>query len=171
MFERPSPAGCPTLTRCSGTTHTLDLVQSSPPAVLVAEDVDDDLERLVVALAQAGFAVEGARDGDELLDLLDAVAPSVVVLEADLPSIGGMEVCRRIRLRSDALVLAISARQPHPDLVSLLEVGADGYLERVDRLHELVARVRALLRRRGVMLPAGNHGAKRGGSGPDLIAR
>lgn len=155
MFEVPSPPGDPTLTRCSDATPTLDQVQSSPPAVLVAEDVDDDLERLVIALAQAGFVVEGARDGDELLERLDVVAPSVVVLEADLPSLGGMEVCRRIRLRSDALVLAISARQPHSDLVSLLEVGADGYLERLDRLHELVARVRALLRRRGVALPAG----------------
>jgi DNA-binding response OmpR family regulator len=159
MFELPSPPGSPTLTRHSDITPSLDQVQSSPPAVLVAEDVDDDLERLVVALAQAGFAVEGARDGDELLDRLEAMAPSVVVLEADLPAFGGVEVCRRIRLRSDALVLAISARQPHPDLVSLLEVGADGYLERLDRLHELVARVRALLRRRGVVLPAGTHGA------------
>lgn len=160
MFEVPSSPGGPTLTRYSDITNSLDQVRSAPPAVLVAEDIDDDLERLVVALAQAGFAVEGARNGDELLDRLDAVAPSVVVLEADLPAFGGMEVCRRIRLRSDALVLAISARQPHSDLVSLLEVGADGYLERLDRLHELVARVRALLRRRGVALPAGINGAE-----------
>ena len=139
--------------------------------MLVAEDVDDDLERLVVALTQAGFAVEGARDGDELLERLIAMPPSVVVLEADLPSFGGIEVCRRIRSRSDALVLAISARQPQSDLVSLLEVGADSYLERLDRLHELVARVRALLRRRGVVLPAEIRGAQHGAKGPDLMAR
>jgi DNA-binding response OmpR family regulator len=156
MFERPSSAWASALTGRSRAAHTLDQVQSSPPpALLVAEDVEDDLERLVVALAQSGFAVEGARNGGELLDLLDPVAPSLVVLEVDLPPLGGIEACRDVRARSDALILVISARQPHSDLVSVLDVGADGYLERVDRPRELVARVRALLRRRGVPLPAG----------------
>jgi DNA-binding response OmpR family regulator len=155
MFERPLLPSGSALTGCSGAARTLDRVQFSPPTVLVAEDVEDHLEQLVVALAQAGFAVEGARNGTELLDRLDPVAPSLVVLEVDLPPVGGIEACRGIRARSDALIFVISARQPHSDLVSVLDVGADGYLERVNRPLELVARVRALLRRQRVPLPAG----------------
>lgn len=113
----------------------------------MAEDAEDDLERLVLALGQAGYVVEGARDGTELFERLDGLAPSLVVLEVDLPSLGGVEACRAIRSRSDASILVVSAHDPHSDLSSTLEVGADAYLERVDRVRELVARVRALLRR------------------------
>ena len=112
--------------------------------------VDDEapLTALVRSyLEREGFEVETATDGLAAVDAVRASAPDVVVLDVMLPGLDGIEVCRRIRTFSDAYVLMLTARGEEIDRIVGLTVGADDYLVKPFSPRELVARVRALLRR------------------------
>ncbi|MEI8167191.1 MAG: response regulator transcription factor [Chloroflexales bacterium] len=98
-------------------------------------------------LTQAGFAVLLAADGPSALALAQQHQPAVLILDLMLPGIDGLEVCRRLRRFSDAYVLMLTARAEEIDRVVGLEVGADDYLTKPFSPRELVARVRAMLRR------------------------
>lgn len=113
--------------------------------VLVVEDDRGIAESLVRGLRQAGYGVEGVRTGRAALT---APTPDVVLLDLGLPDIDGVEVCRRLRARSDAAIIAVTARGEEADRVLALDEGADDYLVKPFGLAELLARIRAVLRRR-----------------------
>src|SRR5207249_3841079 len=94
-----------------------------------------------------GFAVLTAADGLTAIDLARQHAPEVVVLDLMLPGLDGLEVCRRLRTFSDAYVIMLTAKAEEIDRIIGLEVGADDYLTKPFSPRELVARIRAMLRR------------------------
>jgi two-component system response regulator RegX3 len=115
--------------------------------ILVVEDEESFVDALVVGLQREGFQVRVARDGAEALDLFDVVQPDLVLLDVMLPRISGIDVCRQIRSRSSVPIIMVTAKSSEIDTVVGLEVGADDYVSKPYRLRELVARIRAALRR------------------------
>ena len=120
---------------------------TEPPTALVVDD-ERRLRDLVQSyLEREGFRVVAAGDGLTALDLARQHRPTVVVLDLMLPGLDGLEVCRRLRTFSDAYVIMLTAKAEEVDRVVGLEVGADDYLTKPFSPRELVARVRAMLRR------------------------
>jgi len=115
--------------------------------VLLAEDEEGFVDALVVGLGREGFDVAVARDGNEALRLFDEVQPDLVLLDVMLPKLSGIDVCRAIRVRSTVPIIMVTAKGTEIDTVVGLEVGADDYVTKPYRLRELVARMRAVLRR------------------------
>lgn len=115
--------------------------------VLVVDDEAKLVELVQGYLRREGFQVLTALDGLTALDLVRANQPDLVVLDVMLPGIDGIEVCRRMRHFSDAYVLMLTARAEEIDKIVGLSVGADDYLTKPFSPRELVARVRAMLRR------------------------
>ena len=130
--------------------------------VLVVEDEISFVEALRIGLAREGFRVEVASDGPQALDMFDAVAPDIVLLDVMLPRMSGIDVCRQLRKRSQVPIIMVTAKGSEIDTVVGLEVGADDYVTKPYRMRELVARMRAVLRRRGVPEPSA--GGELGGS-------
>jgi len=120
---------------------------TTTPTVLVVEDEEAFIEALSVGLRREGFNVEIARDGAEALDRFDEVQPDLVLLDVMLPTVSGLDVCREMRHRSDVPIIMVTAKTAEIDTVVGLEVGADDYVTKPYRLRELVARMRAVLRR------------------------
>jgi two-component system response regulator RegX3 len=120
---------------------------ADPPTVLVVEDEESFIEALVVGLKREGFLVKVARDGVEGLDLFDQVRPDLILLDVWLPRMSGIDVCRELRTRSRVPIIMVTAKSSEIDTVVGLEVGADDYVTKPYRLRELVARMRAVLRR------------------------
>jgi two-component system response regulator RegX3 len=127
------------------------------PVVLLVEDEESYVEALQVGLKREGFRVEVARDGFEALDRFDVVRPDIVLLDVMLPRISGIDVCRQLRKRSQVPIIMVTAKSAEIDTVVGLEVGADDYVTKPYRIRELVARMRAVLRRNA-----------REGAGPDV---
>jgi two-component system response regulator RegX3 len=117
-------------------------------SVLLVEDEDSFIDALTLGLTREGFSVRVARDGAEALELFDVVQPDVVLLDVMLPHVSGLDVCRELRSRSDVPILLVTARSSEIDVVVGLEVGADDCITKPYRMRELVARMRAVLRRR-----------------------
>ena len=115
--------------------------------VLVVEDEESFVEALTVGLAREGFRVQVARDGAMALDMFDAVRPDIVLLDVMLPKISGVDVCRQLRKRSSVPIIMVTAKGSEIDTVVGLEVGADDYVTKPYRIRELVARMRAVIRR------------------------
>ena len=112
--------------------------------------VDDELsiQRAVVPLLRSrGYEVEAATTGRDALSALDAQPPDVIILDLGLPDIDGLEVCARVRARSDVPIIVLSARGAEPQKVAALDQGADDYVTKPFGPEELLARVRAALRR------------------------
>ncbi len=117
------------------------------PTVLVVEDEEAFVEALTVGLKREGFRVHVARDGAEALVVFGAVDPDLVLLDVMLPKLSGIDVCREIRKTSKVPIIMVTAKAGEIDTVVGLEVGADDYVTKPYRLRELVARMRAVLRR------------------------
>ena len=115
--------------------------------VLVVEDEESFVEALTVGLGREGFRVQVARDGAAALELFDAVKPDLVLLDVMLPRISGIDVCRELRKRSKVPIIMVTAKGSEIDTVVGLEVGADDYVTKPYRIRELVARMRAVMRR------------------------
>ena len=115
--------------------------------VLVVEDEESFVEALTVGLAREGFTVHTAKDGVQALELFDRILPDLVLLDVMLPRLSGIDVCRQIRQRSSVPIIMVTAKGAEIDTVVGLEVGADDYVTKPYRLRELVARMRAVLRR------------------------
>ncbi len=115
--------------------------------MLVVEDAPEFLAVVVSLLRQEGFEVEQATDGEAAVEIARTVSPEVVVLDLNLPKLDGIEVCRRIRTFSDAYVIMLTARSDEVDKLIGLSVGADDYVTKPFSPRELVARIRAMLRR------------------------
>ena len=122
--------------------------------ILVVEDEESFIDALEVGLKREGFDVVVARNGQEGIDRFDAKTIDVVLLDLMLPKKSGMEVCQAIRLISDTPIIIVSAKGEEIDMVLMLEIGADDYVTKPYRLRELVARIRAVLRRREGASPA-----------------
>jgi two-component system response regulator RegX3 len=105
------------------------------------------VEALTIGLRREGFLVRVARDGAEALELVDVVDPDIVLLDVMLPKVSGIDVCRQLRKKSQVPIIMVTAKGAEIDTVVGLEVGADDYITKPFRLRELVARMRAVLRR------------------------
>ena len=118
--------------------------------VLIVDD-DPDIRNLVTAsLEVEGFDAVAVPDGRECLAQFDAIAPDLVVLDVLMPGMSGTELCRELRQRSDVPILFLSGRGDDIDRIIGLELGADDYMSKPFNPRELVARVRAILRRTAV---------------------
>ncbi|HUW02551.1 MAG TPA: response regulator transcription factor [Acidimicrobiales bacterium] len=115
--------------------------------VLLVEDEESFVDALGIGLKREGFLVHVARDGAEALDRFEAVRPDLILLDVMLPKVSGIDVCREIRRTSKVPIIMVTARASEIDTVVGLEVGADDYVSKPYRVHELVARIRAVLRR------------------------
>jgi len=115
--------------------------------ILVVDDEGQILRALRRALAARGYDVVTAADGEDAIAVVEASTPDLVVLDLNLPGIDGMEVCRRLRSWTQVPILILSVREDEPGKVQALDLGADDYLTKPFGVEELLARVRALLRR------------------------
>ncbi|MDA2957410.1 MAG: response regulator transcription factor [Actinomycetota bacterium] len=115
--------------------------------VLLVEDEESFVDALTVGLKREGFRVEVARDGLEALSRFDLVQPDVVLLDVMLPKMSGIDVCRQLRKRTQVPIIMVTAKGAEIDTVVGLEVGADDYITKPYRMRELVARMRAVMRR------------------------
>ena len=116
--------------------------------VLVVEDDAEIADVLRRTLRQEGHEVRSAADGVAALEVAEDFVPDLVILDLGLPKLDGVEVCRRLRAESDAPILILTARTQTDDRVVGLDSGADDYLVKPFERKELLARLRALLRRR-----------------------
>ena len=119
----------------------------SMPKILVVDDEPNIIELAKLYLEREGYQVEGVANGNDALSRQSAVNPDIIVLDLMLPDIDGFEVCRQIRAKSDVPILMLTARKEDVDKIVGLELGADDYLTKPFNPRELVARVRAILRR------------------------
>lgn len=122
--------------------------------VLVVEDEESFVDALTLSLQRENFRVVVARDGVEALDVFKAESPDIVLLDVMIPKLSGVDVCRAIRVLGSTPVIMVTARTSEIDAVVGLEVGADDYIAKPFRIRELVARMRAVLRRVPVDGPA-----------------
>ncbi len=116
--------------------------------ILVAEDEESFIEALELGLTREGFAVTVARDGQEALDQFEKVHPDLILLDLMLPKVSGVDVCRIIRSVSQVPIIMVTAKSAEIDTVVGLEVGADDYVTKPYSMRELIARIRAVMRRR-----------------------
>jgi len=119
----------------------------SEATILVVEDEASFVEALTIGLRREGFDVVVATDGAQALDMFDEVQPDLVLLDVMLPKISGLDVCRQLRKKTQIPIIMVTAKGAEIDTVVGLEVGADDYVTKPYRLRELVARMRAVLRR------------------------
>jgi two-component system, OmpR family, alkaline phosphatase synthesis response regulator PhoP len=120
---------------------------TKPQTVLVVEDEASIASFVAAYLKNAGYIVRTTASGAEALKLVASEKPALVVLDLMLPDMDGVEVCKRIRQSTDLPVLMLTARDEDVDKIIGLEVGADDYMTKPFNPRELVARVRAILRR------------------------
>src|ERR1700722_16875357 len=116
--------------------------------ILIVEDEASFIDALTVGLEREGFEVAIARDGQQGLTLFQNGQFDIVLLDLMLPKLSGLDVCRSIRATSNVPIIIVSAKGEEVDMVLMLEIGADDYVTKPYRLRELVARIRAVLRRR-----------------------
>jgi two-component system KDP operon response regulator KdpE len=119
-----------------------------PLHVLVVDDEPALRKVFRTSLAASGFAIEEARSGEEAVDILPQHPFDLVLLDINMPGIGGVEACREIRALAPKIgILMVTVRDAESDMVRALEAGADDYVTKPVRFRELVARMRAVLRR------------------------
>src|SRR6059058_2692574 len=126
----------------------------SEQTVLVVDD-EPQLRRVMRAtLTDLGYIVIDAKSGEEALEKLHHDTPDIILLDLNMPGIGGLETCRAIRSGSDTPIIVLSVRNAERDKVEALDAGADDYITKPFGIQELLARVRAALRR----APGGEQG-------------
>lgn len=119
----------------------------TPARILVVDDDTAIAEMIGIVLRGQGFEVVTAPDGASALDAFDRMRPDVVLLDLMLPGMDGIEVCRELRRRSGVPIIMLTARTDTADVVEGLEAGADDYLTKPFETDELVARIKARVRR------------------------
>jgi len=122
-------------------------VADPPPRILLVEDEPSIAEPFSRALARAGFEPVSARTAREALDLHARLSPDLVVLDLTLPDGDGRDVCREMRRRGEVPILMLTARGTETDRIVGLELGADDYVVKPFSGEEVIARIRAILRR------------------------
>ncbi len=119
------------------------------PKLLLVEDEAAIAEGLTISLEAEGFEVAWVSDGSAAVAAFERVRPDLVLLDLMLPGLSGTEVCRQLRARSDVPIIMVTARDGEIDRVVGLELGADDYVSKPFSARELIARIRAVLRRTG----------------------
>ena len=115
--------------------------------ILVADDEPQIRRVMRTSLTEQGYIVTDARSGEEALERLRQDHPDLVLLDMNMPGIGGLEACREIRETSDVAVIILPVRDSEADKVAALDAGADDYITKPFSMPELLARIRAALRR------------------------
>jgi two-component system KDP operon response regulator KdpE len=115
--------------------------------ILVADDEPQIRRVMRTSLTEQGYIVTDARSGEEALERLRQDHPDLVLLDMNMPGIGGLEACREIRETSDVAVIILTVRDSEADKVAALDAGADDYITKPFSMPELLARIRAALRR------------------------
>ena len=115
--------------------------------VLLIEDEPSYVDAVEIALTREGFELASAQDGREGLARFRETRPDIVLLDLMLPGLGGIDVLKRIRAESEVPVIVLSAKDAEADIVTALELGADDYVTKPYSLRELIARIRAAMRR------------------------
>ena len=128
-------------------TTTASSESTSPIRALIVDDAPELCLLLEPLLSREGFDVKIVGEGDGAVELARSFEPDVIILDLLLPGIDGLEACRRIRAFSDAYVVMVSAKDTEIDKVVGLSIGADDYVTKPFSPNELVARLRAMLRR------------------------
>jgi DNA-binding response OmpR family regulator len=131
----------------SALPDTPDPEDSHGPSVLLVEDEQSIAEPFASALTRGGFRTTVARTGAEAMALMPDLRPDVVLLDLSLPDTDGRDVCRRLRLESDVAIIMVTASGTVTDRVVGLELGADDYVVKPFATGEVIARIRAVLRR------------------------
>ncbi len=129
-----------------------DGATENPLRILAVDDEPNIVEFLRVGLGYEGYQVDVAMDGRAALDRLRQETFDLVILDVMLPGLDGFEICKRVRVHNDVPILMLTALDEISDRVMGLDLGADDYLVKPFSFAELLARVRALLRRRGVVM-------------------
>lgn len=119
--------------------------------VLLVEDEETIVEFLTMGLTYEGFTTHAVRDGREALPAFERVRPHLVLLDVMLPGMDGVTICRTLRARSDVPIIMLTARGEVEDRIEGLDSGADDYLPKPFRFAELMARIRAVLRRHQIV--------------------
>ena len=117
------------------------------PRILIVDDEPGVITTLKVALEANGFETMTALDGNEALKIMDKELPDLMILDIIMPEMDGFEVCRRVRHQSQIPIIMLSARQSNEDKVHCLNLGSDDYISKPFSMSELIARVKAALRR------------------------
>ena len=133
--------------------------------VLIVEDDDAIATPLAKGLEREGLEVDRVETGNDALDRSAASAFDVVLLDLGLPDRDGFDVCRELRARSDVPIIVVTARSEEVDRVVGLELGADDYIVKPFGLRELVARIRAVVRRRAPATAGDEHASNGNGNG------
>ena len=131
----------------AGRTPLAAPTRDNRPLVLVVDDEESYRQALASGLTREGFSVESAGDGHEALRLFHRVHPDLVLLDVMLPDQSGIEICQQMRALKPVPIIMVTARDSEVDIVLGLELGASDYVAKPFRLRELVARMRAVLRR------------------------
>ena len=140
--------------------------------ILLVDDEPSILQLGRMYLERGGYRIQEARDGETALEAIKRFDPALVVLDVMLPKLDGFEVCRRIRAENNsAAILMLTARDEDIDKILGLELGADDYLTKPFNPRELVARVKAILRRGGDRQVTTNKPVKLGGLSIDPESR
>ena len=126
---------------------------SSRRNILVVDDETQITRVLRTTLSANGYNVRTAGDGDEALEVMRGWAPDVVISDLSMPNMGGLELCRRIRAKSQVPIIVLSVRGEEKVKVEALDAGADDYVTKPFNINELMARVRAALRRSAALPP------------------
>ena len=123
----------------------------SPPAVLIVEDEPALADSIQYSLEREGFDVAIAVDGERAIERFRVASPSLILLDLMLPRLSGLDVCRIVRSESTVPIIMLTAKDSEADKVAGLELGADDYVTKPFSMRELVSRVRAHLRRAGMV--------------------
>ncbi|MBI4497750.1 MAG: response regulator transcription factor [Chloroflexi bacterium] len=123
-----------------------------PTTILIVEDETSLLTTIAYNLRREGYQVQTATDGEQALAAARQYRPDLILLDIMLPKVDGFEVCRQLRRESTVPIIVVTARSEEIDRVVGLEIGADDYLTKPFSMRELIARVKAMLRRRALLL-------------------
>lgn len=115
--------------------------------IFVIDDEPQLRRAMKATLSSIGYTVVEAKAGEEALATIDDLQPDLVLLDLNMPGLGGLETCRAVRERSDVPIIILSVRNTEPDKVQALDAGADDYVTKPFGIQELLARIRAAMRR------------------------
>jgi two-component system KDP operon response regulator KdpE len=129
----------------------------STSTILIVDDEPQIRRVMRTTLSSNGYTVIEARSGEEALEIMRKDRPELVLLDVNMPGIGGLEVCREIRDQSDVAIIMLTVRNTEHDKVLALDAGADDYVVKPFSIEELLARIRAALRRTSSAEPVANY--------------